>query len=230
MAGLLKSERLQGWAALLAGHYLRLALRSTRWTYEGFEHLAPFLAGKPVIIAFWHERLPLMPALFARARIDAPGRQVSVLVSRHRDGRLIGRAISVFGMNSVYGSAQNAKKKKDQGGAAALRALLGVLRAGDMIAITPDGPRGPRRVAQPGTASLAALSGVPIIACAAQLHWRVTLPSWDRMVLPLPFGRGAIICLPPLHIRREDAGDALPGIEASLSEAVARADRLCGAA
>ena len=223
-----KSDRVQGALAALAGRYLAFALGTTRWRYDGFDHLRPFLAEGALIVAFWHERLPLMPALFTQVLREKPGRQVSVLVSRHRDGRFIGQAIGVFGMRTVHGSAAK-PGKGDKGGAASLRALLGVLAQGDFAAITPDGPRGPKREAAAGTASLAALSGAPILPCAAQTRFRITLPTWDRMVVPLPFGPGQIVCLPVISVARANYADALPAIEAALTAAVVRADTLLGA-
>ena len=80
-----------------------------------------------------------------------------------------------------------------------------MLEAGDHVVITPDGPRGPRRVAAPGVAQLAALSGMPVLPCAAQTSRRWTLRSWDRMVLPLPFGRGVIVCGAPIAGARATA-------------------------
>jgi lysophospholipid acyltransferase (LPLAT)-like uncharacterized protein len=105
--------------------------------------------------------------------------------------------------------------------------MLERLAQGEQIAITPDGPRGPRRDAAPGVAQLAALSGIPVLPCAAQTSRRVTLNSWDRMVLPLPFGRGNLVCRAPIAVGREEAAAALPTIAAALNNAADRADLLC---
>ncbi|HTW26318.1 MAG TPA: lysophospholipid acyltransferase family protein [Acetobacteraceae bacterium] len=180
--------------------------------------------GRPCIVAFWHERLPLMPVLWriARRRWRAPGR-AHVLVSRHRDGRLIGAVVGRFGLDAVHGSSG----RGDKGGAAGMRSLLGLLAAGDHVAITPDGPRGPRRQAAGGVAQLAALSGAPVLPAAAQCSRRRVLRTWDRMVLPLPFGRGVIVCGPPLAVPREGWEASLPAIAAALDVAAAEADRRC---
>ncbi len=227
MKRLLRQPQVQAALARLFGCYLDFALRTTRWRLDGMEHLAPLAVGCPHVVAFWHERLPLMPILWvllhrlphARSGV-VPGR-VHVLVSRHRDGRFIGAVMRRFRIDVVIGSSS-------RGGAAGLLNLLRLLHNGDLVSITPDGPRGPRRVAAPGVARLAALSGVPVLPCAAQTsrHW--VLGTWDRMVVPKPFGRGIVVCGPKIAVAREGWGEAA-AIGAALTDAAERADRLCEA-
>jgi lysophospholipid acyltransferase (LPLAT)-like uncharacterized protein len=111
-----------------------------------------------------------------------------------------------------------------RGGATGLRALLRLLRDGELIMITPDGPRGPRRMAAPGVAQLAAASGVPVLPCAAATSRRIVLRSWDRAMLPLPFGRGVLVFGTPIAVPRGGAEAALPTIEAALTAACDAAD------
>ena len=220
---LLRSPAVQSLLAALLGRYLAFALRTTRWTLHGAANVARHGAGEPAIVAFWHERLPLMPPLLRQARQGGP--RVHALASRHSDGRLIGELMRRFGVEVVHGST--ARNGEDRGGAAALRQLLRHLSAGEHVVITPDGPRGPRRQAAAGIAQLAAISGVPVLPCAAQTSRRWVLSSWDRMVLPLPFGRGVIVCGATIRVARRDAGGSLPVIAAALTAAAAEADRLC---
>jgi lysophospholipid acyltransferase (LPLAT)-like uncharacterized protein len=228
---LLKSRRVQSAGVLLLGLYLDLALRSTRWTTEGQDFLDPFLPGGAVIVASWHERLPLIPALWVRARRRHPQRPVAALASRHRDGRFLGGLLERFGVRMVHGSTDldaKAGRRRDRGGAAGLRALLAALGEGAAVVITPDGPRGPRRVAAPGVALLAAMAQVAVLPVSAQVRWRITLKSWDKMVIPLPFGRGVLVCGPPILVPAEAAAAFLPRIELALTEALERTDTLCG--
>ena len=223
---LLRRAWVQAMFAALVGRYLDFALRTTRWTLHGEAHLARFVGLRPVIAAFWHERLPLMPALWRLALARSFGRdRVHVLVSRHHDGRFIGEVLRRFNMQMVHGSTY--RKGRDRGGAAGARALLGVLEAGSHVVITPDGPRGPRRVAAAGVAQVAALSAIPVLPCAAQTSRRWTVPSWDRMVLPLPFGSGVLVCGEPIEVPREGAEAALPRIAAAITAATEAADTLC---
>jgi lysophospholipid acyltransferase (LPLAT)-like uncharacterized protein len=219
----LRRPAVQAALARLLGLYLLLALRSTRWTLLGAENFAPHAAGTGAIAAFWHERLPLATMVWLMARDTQPaGRRMHVLVSRHRDGRFIGAVMRPFRLSIIHGSSS-------RGGPAALRAMLRVLAGGDHIAITPDGPRGPRRVAAPGVAQLAALSGVPVLPCAAQTSKGWVLKTWDRMVIPRPFGRGVVVCLPAIPVPRDGWAAALPVIQEALDRAAATADAACRA-
>jgi hypothetical protein len=105
--------------------------------------------GQNFIAVFWHGRQLMMP--FANK-----GKRISILISQHRDGELIARTVARFGFHAVRGSTT-------RGGAAALRRLVRQARGGDLVVMTPDGPRGPRHVVQPGVLKLAMLTGLPIV-------------------------------------------------------------------
>jgi len=225
---LTRHPRFLSLAARLLGLYVALAHRTTRWTLaaEGAtEALRNGAADGPIILAFWHERLTLGPSLWVTMRGLVPGlapKRPQVLVSRHRDGVFIGNVVARFGLETIHGSSSKAGSSK--GGSAALRAMLRVLRAQGVVAITPDGPRGPRRVAATGVGQLAAFSGAPVFAYAAATTRCIRLRSWDRSVVPLPFARGLMILLPPFTVP-PDCGEAgRAAVEAWLTEACEAAD------
>ncbi|WP_158932543.1 lysophospholipid acyltransferase family protein [Acidisphaera sp. S103] len=224
MKSLLRTPRAQALLAALLGAYLSFALRTTRWTLDGQEYFRPFGAGAPAVFAFWHEFLPLMPGLSIIARKLPFYRPTPIhtLVSHHRDGRFIGAVVRRFGILPILGSSS-------KGGAAGLRNLLAVLRRGDLIGITPDGPRGPRRQAAAGVAQLAALSGVPVVPLAARTTRRIRLNTWDRMPVPLPFGRGVVVCGPAISVSRHGWEDVVPTIQDALNQVADRAEALCPA-
>lgn len=223
---LLRHRATQATLAFVLGRYLAFALATTRWTLHGAEHLAPYLRDRPVIAAFWHERLPLMTALWRQAQRGGVTARMVVLVSRHSDGRFIGDIMRRFDLDVVHGSSM--RNGRDRGGAAGMRNLLERLERNSYVVMTPDGPRGPRRQAAAGVAQLAALSGVAVLPCSAQTSRRITLRrSWDRMVLPLPFGRGVLVCRPAITVPRDGGDAALPAIAAAMTEAADIADRLC---
>lgn len=224
---LMRKPFVQAMGAWLLGLYLAIVYATTRWRMVGHEQLPALLARHPTIIAgFWHERLPLMPVVWRRARRGHPALErgpCHVLVSRHRDGHFIGRVVRRFEIEMVNASSS-------KGGAIGMRVLLRHLRQGAMVVITPDGPRGPRRRAAPGIAQLAAASGLPVLPTAAATTSHLRLRSWDRMMLPLPFGRGVICIGAPIMVARDGADAALPGIEAALTDIVDAADRALGIA
>lgn len=228
MKRLFRHPRILAAVAWLIGLYLACVYRTTRWRLEGAENLSAHVSGDagqvPLIIAFWHERLPLMSKLWLMARAmpgHAQGPQAAhVLVSQHRDGQFIGAIIRWFDLDVVYGSTS-------RGGATGLRALKDLLGRGDFVAITPDGPRGPARQAAPGVAQLAVLSGAMVLPCAAQTTRHRRLRTWDRMILPLPFGRAVMVCGPPVSVSRQDWVASVPAITEALNVAAARADAAC---
>jgi lysophospholipid acyltransferase (LPLAT)-like uncharacterized protein len=222
MKSLLRSPQAQAILPTLLGAYLRFALRTTRWTLEGEDNFRPHAAGAPAVFAFWHEFLPLMPALSLIARRMPFYRPTPIhtLVSQHRDGQFIAAVVRRFGILPIAGSST-------RGGVAGVRNLLVVLRQGDLIGITPDGPRGPSRQAAAGVAQLAALSGVPVVPLAARTTRSMKLDTWDKMPVPLPFGRGVVVCGKPLNVPRDDWRKAIPAITDALNRVAARAEALC---
>jgi len=219
----LKKPAVQAALARILVAYLKFALGTTRWTFTGLEHFA-LQDRRPSVLAFWHQRLPLIPALKSLAQKRGPIPRITALISRHRDGRLASAVMERLGVAVVNGST--ARDGQDKGGSAALRRLLACLANGEVVALTPDGPRGPACVPAPGLAQLAALSGAPIVPCAAQVSWRITLPSWDRMALPLPFGRGVMLCGAPISVPRQDWLASLPDLKAAIDAITAQADAM----
>ncbi len=137
------------------------------------------------IYVFWHEYL-LLP-IHMRGHCH-----LAMLISRHRDAELLARAARHLGFSCVRGST-------NRGGVAALREL--VRQAKNLnLTITPDGPRGPRRVMAPGAVFLASRLQLPLVAMGFGFDspWRAR--SWDRFALPKPFSRARSVVGPALHI------------------------------
>jgi lysophospholipid acyltransferase (LPLAT)-like uncharacterized protein len=225
MRKLIRHPAVQAGLARILGAYIAFVARTTRWTLVNQDAaLAEVASGRPLILAFWHERLPVLPVvrrLAIEANPSIAGLTPYILVSQHRDGRFIGAAVERFGFRMVYGSSS-------RGGGQAMLEMLRILERGDPVAITPDGPRGPRRRAAPGVAQLAALSGAAVLPLGGATHRHRLLPSWDRMMFPLPFGRGAIACGRLIRVPRDGAEAALADIAAELDAACAAADAAVG--
>lgn len=185
--------------AFIGGMLLRLLHATWRVEVRG-PGLTPdfWKAHESIILVFWHNRQLMAPLSYRRLGSRHGRRPMHVLISQHRDGRIIAQAMRYFGIDSVAGSST-------RGGAKALRNLIRRIRAGSHISITPDGPRGPVYGFKPGTLELAQLSGAPIVllALSARRSWQ--FGSWDRMILPKPFTRVVIEVSAPLKCQRTDS-------------------------
>ena len=147
---------------------------------------------------------------------------VRVLISTHRDGRIISRAMQYFNIDTISGSSS-------RGGAGAFRRAARFLRHAGVLGITPDGPRGPRMRASDGVIALARLTGAPILPLAYATSRRIVLGSWDRFIVPLPFARGTFIWGTPIRINRDaDREAARRTVENALNAAAEQADSLAG--
>jgi lysophospholipid acyltransferase (LPLAT)-like uncharacterized protein len=140
------------------------------------------------ILVFWHSRFVMMPYCY-------PDRRLVVLHSQHRDAQMLARVMQRFGYARAWGSTT-------KGGASGVRQILRLVRDGHDVAITPDGPRGPRRRCQPGAIAVARLSGKPIIPVAFSARPARRLGSWDRTLFPYPFARGSYLYGEPMEVPR----------------------------
>ena len=154
----------------------------------------------PTIFALWHSRFFVVPPVWRR--VLGKQRKNSALTSASLDGDMVARAMGVFGVQAIRGSSSRR-------GVAALVGLKRALKAGSDVSITPDGPRGPRYVVQPGIIKIAESSGAPIVQLHARFAsaWRVK--SWDRFVIPKPFSKVEITFAKPIHYERGMSAEAL---------------------
>ena len=169
-----------GVLSLLGAWTIRTLRATLRLRFHGESEIrARERQGRPFILAFWHRHMLLM-------RYAYRGSRMNVLSSRSRDGELMVRVLGRLGVRASRGSSS-------RGGAAGLRDLIRQARAGWDLGITPDGPRGPARVVQPGIVHAAAATGLPVIPVALAAHRQRELRTWDRTVVPLPFSRVEIV-------------------------------------
>jgi len=208
----------------LAAAAVRALGATLRLREEGVEALEPrWAAGQPLIYAVWHGRILMIPWLTARMRRTRGARAVCVLASRSRDGEMVARWVTRFGLSVVRGSSS-------RGGAAALRALAASLRAGGDVAVVPDGPRGPRERLQLGLVVLAAATGAPIVPLGFAARPARRLASWDRFLVPMPFARAAVVFGQAATVPRgADRETVRADVERALREVTEAADRMVGA-
>jgi lysophospholipid acyltransferase (LPLAT)-like uncharacterized protein len=134
----------------------------------------------PLILCFWHNRILAITLAFLRRYPKKKRKGVTVLTSPSRDGEILARVVGGLGMGSVRGSSSRR-------GSTALRELVRLVEDGGDIAITPDGPRGPRYKLGPGAVLLAQTTGAPLVPMHARFSNAFRMKTWDGFCLPLPF-------------------------------------------
>ena len=162
---------------------------TTRVDRVGAEHYQRFRrAGSPVIFVFWHGQL--LPLVHYHRQEG-----IVVLVSEHADGEYISRVLGRNGFGTVRGSST-------RGGIRGLKGLVRAARDGKDLALTPDGPRGPRGAFKPGALVVAQMTGLPVIplSVGASAGWRMR--SWDGFLVPRPLSRITIQYLPARFVSR----------------------------
>ena len=191
-------QRLGAWLVFAIVRTVSLTLRY-RWS----DRSGYFEDGSvgPAIYCVWHNRLALclVPYYgYVRKHNHTPG--MAALVSASKDGGFLAAILECFGVQPVRGSSSRR-------GARALLELTSWAERGYDLAITPDGPRGPRYVVQEGVMALAQLTGFPIVPVSYNLAWKLQPNSWDRFQIPLPFSRCEMVLAKPVRVPRE-ASDA----------------------
>lgn len=132
-------------------------------------------AGKPYILSSWHGQL--LPHIWVNRYRD-----MCAMVSQHGDGEIIFRIMSQWGYRGVRGSST-------RGGREALVAMVRELELGSSFAITPDGPRGPAGVPQPGVLIAAVRAQAAVVPVWSEISSAWHAKSWDRLQVPKPFAR-----------------------------------------
>ncbi len=194
-------QRAAAWGVFLLE---RLVTGSLRCRWRDSSGLAKARENQPVIFCLWHNRL-FTSMVFHRRH----SRRLAALVSASKDGALLTAVLQAFGVEQVRGSSSRR-------GPQAMLELTSRAELGYDLALTPDGPRGPRYVAQDGAIALAQLTGLPIIPVTCNTGWKICLKSWDRFQIPLPFSTCEMILNQPIivphdadEVKREELRMAL---------------------
>jgi lysophospholipid acyltransferase (LPLAT)-like uncharacterized protein len=134
-----------------------------------------FLQAQPTIVCLWHQDIYFSAWLLRNLDLTA-------LISSSKDGEYIYRVLRKFGFTAVRGSST-------RGGISAMKQLVRCLKAGNSVAITPDGPQGPVHKVQEGIIALAKMTGAPIIPWKYEGSACWSLSSWDSHKIPKPFSK-----------------------------------------
>jgi lysophospholipid acyltransferase (LPLAT)-like uncharacterized protein len=206
---------LQNLSLVAGGSAIRALAATWRYRVVGGDPVKRLREEKvPVVFTLWHgEMLPLL--------WHHRNQGVAVLVSEHKDGEIIARVLEWMGYALIRGSTS-------RGAGRALLGLVSALKSGNDVAITPDGPRGPRHKFAPGAAVAAHRADAPIIPTVAHVDrfWRMS--SWDGFIIPKPFARVTVAYGVPTRVKAASPRDAVaeaPVLEALMEDATEKA---CG--
>jgi lysophospholipid acyltransferase (LPLAT)-like uncharacterized protein len=155
---------------------------------------------EPCLITFWHNRILGITLAFYRRYPKGDRGGVSVLTSPSKDGEILAQLVGAFGMGAVRGSSSRR-------GSRALRELVRLVQSGGDVAITPDGPRGPRYGLGPGVILLAQTTGTPIVPAHASFSRCFRMKTWDGFIIPLPFSTISVTIGEKIMIPRDLSGE-----------------------
>lgn len=215
-----KSVWIQRAAGILAAEFLRLVWLTNKFTADPpdiYERVEPEM---PLIMTFWHGQHFMMPFV-KRKQYKA-----KVLVSKHHDGEINAIAAERLHIGTVRGSGDHGGAFQRKGGVTAFKEMLRALDEKFNMAVTADVPKIARKAGL-GIIMLARESGRPIMPVAIATTRFHRLKNWDRSVIHLPFGRGAVVAGDLIHVP-SDANSATmesarQKLEISLNDVTGRA-------
>jgi hypothetical protein len=198
-------------------------IRAVAWTLryrlnDRSEYLNRAPAG-PAICCVWHNRLVLCIPIY-RSHVSQRNANagIAAMVSASKDGGFLTGILECLKVEPVRGSSSRR-------GPQALLEMITWAERGYDVALTPDGPRGPRYVVQEGVMALAQLTGLPVLPCSYNLDWKLQLQSWDRFQIPLPFSRCEINFGPVIRVPREATDGEREALRQELEASLRRMSR-----
>jgi hypothetical protein len=195
--GLFRSPVVQVFLGWLVAAYIELIIVTVRWRFENRAPVDEIMSGPEGLIAlFWHGRIAQGMACRPLLR-DKPRR---VIISLSPDGEFIAKAAERLKIPPVRGSTGRGGTAPSKGGTRAFREALTFIRAGGVMIVTPDGPRGPREELPLGPLQMARAAECPVFIMSLAAAPSLVLGSWDRTRIPLPFARGQVVLAGPLRL------------------------------
>ena len=151
---------------------------------------------KSFIYSFWHDQLLMCPLTWNSES------EIKVLISKHRDGDIISKVISILGFGAIRGSTNKPEKKKNKGSLRAIRQIIKSLDNNISIGMSPDGPKGPRHKVSDGIIHIARLSQKEIIPVGIGFKKKWILNTWDRFIIPKIFNEICFVWGKPIKVSK----------------------------
>jgi lysophospholipid acyltransferase (LPLAT)-like uncharacterized protein len=174
-----KSAVVKHIVAFLLFAYLQIVYLTTRWVYvyanKGSE--IKWRKMSRVVAVAWHDRLAMLPKSILHQK-----KKMHILSSPHSDGIIISSVLRMFGFQIIRGST-------NKNPILAVKGIMNVLKSSENVAITPDGPRGPRYKINSNVIAIAKKCNAAIVPVSCSATNYFSLKSWDKLMFPLPFGK-----------------------------------------
>ncbi|MBS0232771.1 MAG: lysophospholipid acyltransferase family protein [Proteobacteria bacterium] len=222
-----KSNRaLTGMTSRCVAGLIRTVRRTSRTIYEPHNFFDHLRSQVPFIMAMWHGQFMMLPDLNTREY------RVEAMVARHGDAELVARVLAQFGISAIRGAGAGGRRR-NRGGAYALRAAVKALENGSIVAMTADVPPKHPRISGEGVVTLARMSGRPIIPVAAATSRFLVLNTWSKMTVNLPFSRLAWVAGDPIFVSADADDEEMERVrlkvQNTLNDVTARAYELAKA-
>ena len=211
-------QRLLLWLSVHLGKwFLRFAYATNRWDITGAHKYQTLLQeGQSIILAIWHGR-------FLGLFMNLAGKGYYGVAGTHADAEIISQIGARIGWHLLRGSSS------DRGREVYEEIVNTLRRPGQLVAITPDGPKGPAKIPKAGVIRAAMKTGAPVIPVASQSTRRWEFTNWDTFVVAKPFGRTFLHYGAPLVFHRDDNYDqCVQRLKTALDELEQEVDRLAG--
>lgn len=157
-----------------------------------------YLPSEPCVVLFWHGKLAMMAFIFHFLKKNGYKKTPYVLISNHKDGELIASVMEFFNIKAVRGSTYDEPIK-------ALKQIQEIIKSGNDVYITPDGPRGPYHSVSLGSYKLAVKKNLNVVLISNSANRFYQAKSWDKMILAKPFSKIAFIISKPIKLKEENA-------------------------
>jgi hypothetical protein len=162
-------------------------IRIRKINFEEIEQLDS--KGKNYVIAFWHGWMALPWYVFRNKKITA-------VVSQSKDGEVLTEILKYWNYDILRGSSA-------KGGKEVFYQSLDKVKSGFILALTPDGPKGPARVAKSGFVVISQRTEVPLFLIIVRYYKYIEFKSWDKFKFPYPFSKAVIKAVGPFNFSRE---------------------------
>lgn len=167
-------QELTGW---IIAFYIKICFNTSIWYLKNDEEIISVLKKKKkLIVVFWHNRLLMAPYCW---NYNKP---FKMLISGHRDGKIISNAVSHLGIETIKGSSSKNK-------ISSAKEILNSLKMNNVVGVTPDGPRGPKEKMKEGLVSLLKKTNATIVPLSYSAKFKFELNSWDKFILVPPFNK-----------------------------------------